>query len=307
MTGYSRQVAFAGAIALMGLASATRAGESGGGLTIPGSQAFGAGSTPPAGVYVTLGSLYYDGRISATLEGGRLDLNARKTAFPTLVNLLWVLPVDVMGGRLGISGTMPFASFTRLGVEVPGLGQAAVRGWGIGDASVKAQLGWTHGEFSHTVSTSAWFPTGRYDTGFAANAGKNHVGFNLTWGFTQIWKDPGIELSAALGVTSEMENHATHYRNGTALNLDAAIGKVFANGLTVGVAGYAYSQISADKGRGATLGSFRGQTLGLGPAVAYSTLLGGRPVSFAVRHYREFAVENRFRGHMTTLTATTRF
>ncbi len=296
-----------GLLAIFAQTHPVLAGEGGAGLTVPGSQAFGAGVTPPKGVYVTLGTLYYNGRADVAPQGARIDLNARKTAIPTLVNMLWVLPVEVLGGRLGLSGTLPFASFTRLEAEEPRLGRATVSGWGIGDASIKAQLGWTHGTFSHTVSTSAWFPTGRYDPGFAPNAGKNHGGFNLTWGFTQIWKEPGIELSSALGVTSELKNRTTDYRNGTALNLDAAIGKIFSNGITVGVAGYAYQQVSDDKGRGATLGAFKGKALGLGPALSYSTLVNGRPLSFAIRHYREFAVAHRFTGHMTTMTATTRF
>jgi len=282
-------------------------GEAGAGLYIPGSVGLGAGLTPPPGFYFTQGFLVYDGQIGVAPEGGALRVNARKSVFVALGNLLWVVPAEVLGGRLGISATLPYANFTRLGVSVPALGSTAVEGWGIGDLSLKAQLGWAHGDFAHTISLTGWLPTGRYDTGLAPNAGKNHAGANVAWAFTQIWKEIGVEASASLGITAELENTATRYRNGVALNLDAAIGKIVAPGLTLGAAGYISKQISDDKGAGAALGAFRGQAFGLGPAVSYSTVIGQRPLSFALRHYQEFGVKNRFEGHMTTLTMTTRF
>lgn len=299
------------AIAGLGLlwsCGGAQSGEGGAGLYIPGSYGFGAGATPPPGLYLSHANLYYDGKIARTVEGGRVDVNARKIAAPFAANLLWVLPDKVWGGNLGFSVTMPYASFTRLTASSGALGRsAAVEGWGLGDATFKAQIGWTHGSFAHTLSGQVWAPTGRYDTGFEPNAGKNHVGFNLAWGFTQKWAGPGIELSASTGITSELRNQATRYRNGTTLNLDAALGKYFSNGLTLGVAAYAFKQIARDSGSGATLGSFRGQAFGVGPALSYSFLVDKRPVSIALRHYQEFAVENRFKGHMSSLTVTTRF
>lgn len=300
--------AIAGCIAAFLPAGAVYGAESGAGLYIPGSYGFGAGVTPPPGVYISHANLFYDGKIARTLEGGRLDVDARKTAAPFAVNLLWVLPDKVLDGRVGLSATLPYLSFTKISAGSNALGRRiSVEGWGTGDATLKAQIGWTHGDFSHTLSAQMWVPTGRYDTGFAPNSGKNHVGFNLSWGFTQKWAEPGIELSSAVGITTELENPATKYKNGTAISLDAALGKYFSNGLTVGVAAYAYKQLTRDSGRGATLGPFKGQAFGIGPALGYSFVVDQRPVSIAFRHYREFAVENRFKGHVSTLTVTTRF
>lgn len=253
--------------------------------------------------------MYYHGAAAATLEGGRLDLRAKKTAAPLIANLLWVPEQQVLGGRFGLSVSIPYASFTRLSAASDTLGRRiATSGWGLGDVSLKAQLGWTGQDgFSHTVSASMWFPTGRYDTGFAPNAGKNHYGVNLAWGFTKIWSDPGIELSAQIGLTGELKNSATKYGNGLGANLDGAIGKVFKNGFTVGIAGFYYRQISNDSGPGALLGTFHGQVAGLGPAVSYNTVIFDRPFSFALRHYWEFEVRNRFKGQITTASITTRF
>jgi hypothetical protein len=287
------------------------AGEGGGGLYVPGQQAFGAGVTPPVGFYITQGFLVYDGKVSALLEGGQVSANARKTAFVSALNLLVVPNFEIAGGRIGLSVSVPYAAYTKLQAGVA-IGGAPVLnktkdGWGLGDVSFKAQIGWTMGEFSHTAYVAGWAPTGRYETGFFPATGKNHVGFDVGWGFTQIWKEAGIELSGAVGLVFELENPATKYRNGTALHIEGALGKKFDNGLTIGVAGYAYQQLGKDSGIGATLGPLKGRTYGVGPALSYSFLSGTVPTSLSIRHYQEFSVENRFKGHLTTGTATFKF
>ncbi|WP_320319285.1 hypothetical protein [Mesorhizobium vachelliae] len=57
------------------------AGESGPGLYVSGSTAFGARVTPPAGLYFTQ-ALMHEGHAAASLEGGSLDLNAQKMTAP---------------------------------------------------------------------------------------------------------------------------------------------------------------------------------------------------------------------------------
>jgi hypothetical protein len=304
----------AGALALcsaLTCALPAAAGEGGAGLYIPGSQAFGAGVTPPPGLYLTQAFLVYDAKVSTILGGGLVTANARKTAVVSALNVLWVPTFDVAGGRFGISASIPYAANTRLqasaGVAGNTVAAKTVDGWGIGDISFKAQLGWTHGEFSHTVYASMWTPTGRYETGFFPATGKNHYGFDVGWGFTQVWKEAGIELSGVIGITTELANPATKYRNGAVLHLEGALGKKFDNGLMLGVAGYAYQQISDDSGTGATLGPLRGRTYGVGPALSYSFLAGSVPTSLSLRHYQEFSVENRFKGTLTTGSATFKF
>jgi hypothetical protein len=306
----TRKLSLSGALLAALIAGApAMAGESGAGLYVPGTSAFGAGVTPPPGLYVTQAFMYYDGYAAASVDGGTIDLNARKTASPFIANLTWVPEQEILNARLGLTVSVPYASYTRLRAGSNALGQnVETSGWGMGDITLKGQLGWSNENgFSHTLSTTLWLPTGRYDTGFAPNAGKNHLGVNVSWGFTKIWKDPGIELSASFGVTGEFKNSASDYRNGVGLNLDAAIGKVFDNGLTLGVAGFAYKQVSDDTGSGASLGAFKGQNFGIGPALSYSTAINGRPYSFALRHYWEFGVENRFDGHLTMASITARF
>lgn len=286
-----------------------RAAESGSGLYIGGSQAFGAGVTPPPGFYFTVGGLYYDGDVGAVIDGGVVDLNARKTAFAAVGNALYVWEHGLLGGNLGVSASLPFASFVDLQATASGaiVGGIETSGWGIGDLSLKIQNGWSNGSFSHTASVTMWLPTGRYDTGFSPNAGKNHVGFDLSWGFTKIWENPSLELSGSFGYSIELENPATNYRNGDTFHAEGALGYRMDNGWTLGVAGYAIQQVTGDSGAGASLGDFKRRIFGVGPAIGFSGLVGDRVLSVSARHYQEFGAQNAFQGHITFLTVTTKF
>jgi hypothetical protein len=77
--------------------------------------------------------------------------------------------------------------------------------------------------------------------------------------------------------------------------------------LKIGVAGYAYQQITGDSGAGAKLGPFKGRVFGAGPQIVYNTMLLGRPVIFNLHNYQEFGAVNRFEGNVTTFAATFKF
>ena len=86
-----------------------------------------------------------------------------------------------------------------------------------------------------------------------------------------------------------------------------ALKKKFSNGLQMGVAGYAYQQLTADSGSGARLGPFKGRVFGIGPHLVYNTVLMHRPVIFNFRNYQEFDAVNRFEGNATTFAMTVKF
>jgi hypothetical protein len=55
-----------------------------------------------------------------------------------------------------------------------------------------------------------------------------------------------LEFDSAIGVTFNAKNPATDYKHGDEFIWDWAVGKKFANGLEVGVASYAYQQLTAE-------------------------------------------------------------
>jgi hypothetical protein len=235
-------------------------------------------------------------------------IDVDKRPFSTSFATLWVPEAKILGGQFGLSLGSSY-SFAWAHGSVTGNIEAekTVEGWGFGDLTLRAQIGWTSGAWSNTLYLTGWLPTGRYERGFEPNTGKNRYGVNLGWGVTYTEPNTKLELDSAIGVTFSTPNPATDYKNGDDLIWDWAVGKKLSNGLEIGVAGYAYQQLTDDTGSGAKLGPFKGRVFGVGPHFTYNTVLMGRSVILNFRHYREFDAENRFEGNVTTFATTVGF
>ncbi|MGE0379268.1 MAG: transporter [Hyphomicrobium sp.] len=284
------------------------ADEGASGIYVPGNFGFGAGVTPSPGVYISSGIGYYRGDIKVYTEGGKVVIDVDKRPFSTALAGLWVPETKFFGGQIGLSLASTYSYAWAHGV-VTGLinEEKTVEGWGLGDTTPRVQIGWTSGYWSNTVYLTTWLPTGRYQRGFQPNTGKNRYGANIAWGVTYTEPETNLEFDSAIGVTFSTANPATDYKNGDAFIWDWAVGKRFSNGLQIGVAGYAYQQLTADTGLGAKLGPFEGRVFGIGPHLTYNTALMNQPVIFNFRYYREFDAKNRFEGDVATFGTTVKF
>jgi hypothetical protein len=159
----------------------------------------------------------------------------------------------VLGGRVGFTAGSSY-NFTALDARLVASTNAAasVERWGVGDTVLRGQIGWTRDIWSNTFYVTEWVPTGRYDTGFAPNTGTNHYGTNLAWGTTYVDQATKLEFDSVLSVTFNAPNPATDYKNGDELNWDWALGMLFGKGgrYKLGVAGFAYQQLTGDSGSG---------------------------------------------------------
>jgi hypothetical protein len=277
-----------------------------------GGNAFDAGVTPPAGTYVTAAAAYIRADIGGAVpfNGVILNAGARADFFISSLNLLYVPESKVLGGNLGLSVTVP-AGFIDLEATI-GIGPFAVSrevsGWGLGDIVPRAQLGWQSGDLAYTVWLQGVTPTGRYDTGFQPNIGFNRPGIDTGVAFTWTEKTwTRLQFNAAVGFTFNFENDATDYRTGDEFHFEWAIGYELTKGLTIGVAGYDYRQVTGDSGPGAVLGPFKSRVDAAGPALSYTTTIDKMPLVLAVRWYQEFNAEHRFEGSQTLASATLRF
>lgn len=275
-----------------------------------GTLTFGAGATPPEGLYVTQIAAYYQGSVGGSATLGRvtaIDLNAK--FFTSATNFLYVPEAKLFGGNLGFSLTLPVGYLDLTAQALIGSlgGSRTVRGGGLGDIMMRGQLGWTYGAFSHTLYVTGWLPTGRYDPTFAPNIGLNRPAADLTWGFSYLEPTTMLEFSAAAGVTFNARNTATDYQTGLEGHLEWAIGKKIGQQLTLGVAGYHYRQLTGDSGSGAILGSFMGRNNGIGPGLTYITQIGGHLAILNLRHYWEYEAVRHFGGALSTASVTVRF
>jgi hypothetical protein len=239
-----------------------------------GSLSFGAGITPPPGVYVTDAISFYTGSISGNIDiGGRVfNAGAKADIFSNDVSILMVPEGKLLDGRLGVLVSTPVSN---INIEASVSGPRATltdrtQGTGLGDTILEVELGWDQGEFSHSLHILGVVPTGRYQPGFYPLTGFNRPSLDIGWAFTWFDKASKLEFNGGVGFMTSWENEATRYQTGNEFHVEWAIGYKFDNGLEIGVAGYDYRQVTGDSGPGAVLAPFIGKLDAVGPGLSYA-------------------------------------
>lgn len=306
------QIAGAAGLAILIATAPAMAAEGGFSTYGLGGASFGAGITPPPGVYLSTVGVHLEGKtdFGLTIGGVPLDFGLNYEIFSVAANGLWVPETKVLGGNLGVSVTVPYA-WLDMTAQLTGPGggslSGTVEGAGIADVAGRLQLGWQEGTFFHSVYVQGLAPTGRYELGFKPNIGLNRPAIDVGWGFTWIEPSSTWQVNGTAGYTFRTENDLTDYTSGDEFHVEWAIGRDFAKGLTLGVSGYSYRQLSGDSGPGAVLGPLKGSVDAVGPAMSYSTTLGATPLTISARYYKEFNVDKRWDTNATFLSATMKF
>lgn len=295
------------AAVVAGLPVATGAGaaEGGAGFYLLGSRGPMAGFTPPPGVYFQNDTYVYSGQASVPLElGGRLVAEVDATLLANLATTLWVTPVEVAGGNLALTVTLPIGGPDVEGRIEPSPFRTSDSTFTFGDPVLGAFLGWHSGNFHWQTGVSVNVPIGDYREGEIANMSFNHWAADLYASLTWFDMQTGIELSGAAGITFNGEDPATDYRNGTEFHLEAAAVQHFGPRFDAGLVGYFYEQLTADSGAGVppALGGFEGRVFALGATAGMNFKVGELPVSARVKYFHEFDVRNRLEGDSAFLT-----
>lgn len=291
----------------LGASHAARAAEGGIGVYLLGAKAVtGVGITPPAGVYFQNDTYFYDGKLSGSKTlptGGLLVGNVSSQTWLNLSSPIWITPVNLLGGSLGFSATIPVGKpqiDATLLVNSPRFGpigrSVSDAEFNLSDFYISSFLGWNAGDFHWQVGISGIIPSGTYTPGQLSNASLNRDAIDAFGAFT--WFDPkqGLDLSVALGFTFNQQNSATNYKTGDEFHLEWSATKYITKEFTIGLVGYYYNQITGDSGMGARLGSFEGRVTALGGAVGYTFEAGKLPISTRLKIFREFNAVDRQEG-----------
>jgi hypothetical protein len=139
-------------------------------------------------------------------------------------------------------------------------------------------------------------PIGAYDPTRLANLGLGHWFIDGGGGYTYFNPETGWEFSAVTGLTYNFMNQQTQYRNGIDWHLDWGASRFITKQVHVGLVGYAYQQLTADSGDGATLGDFKSRVLAVGPQVGFLFPVGDMQGYLNLKAYKEFAAEHRAEG-----------
>lgn len=275
-----------------------------------------AGVIPPPGVYVQNDDYFYTGDAggSGAFQIGDVTVEAgfevEADAYYKLLTPLMVTPLTVLGGNFGFGMIVPVGYKDISAAANLSAGELAARRTfsddelAFGDPVLSTFVGWHRGAWHWNVGALVNIPIGQWQEGALANIGFNRWGLDLSASVT--WLDPqiGLDLSAAAGFTFHAENDITDYNTGNEFHLEFAAVQNLTEQLGIGVVGYYYEQISADRGGPPVLGAFKGEVSAIGPFVSYNFQIGETPVATKLRWYHEFDAKNRLEGDAAFFTLT---
>ena len=244
------------------------------------------------------------GRLPPTTATANLSANLHAQA-----DLQWIQPnyafaTPVLGGQLtlsmasfvgwqsaDLSGTLkvtapPLSPFTRS----DSINSSVA---GFGDLYPVAALRWHDGVNNFLVYGTGDIPVGAYDSMRLANLGIGHGAADGGVGYTYLDTATGHEFSAVAGLTYNLENPSTNYKNGVDFHLDWAASQYLSKQIFVGPVGYVYDQLSCDSGSGDRVGCFESRVVGVGPQIGYLFPIGNMQGYLNFKAYGEFAAADR--------------
>lgn len=296
------------------LASSARAEEGAAGHYMPGAMGSVVDALPGRSTIAVASFFTYydaDGGPSRSLPfGGLLAANVDATAYAETILGLYQTPFRLLGGDYAVAIAIPYVWLEVEGsVTTPGLlpGTGTTRRVrdttdGIGDITLYPfMLGWTAlgGDLKYDVRLGIYAPTGDYDVGQLANAGKNYWSFEPGLMVSYLSSKIGTELSGYFGADFNTENDDTDYQSGEVVHFDGTLQQHLPLGPGfpgLGVTGFVYEQVGEDGGSGARLGSFEGSVRGVGPIASYALKLGGHDLVAELKWIHELGAEKRLEG-----------
>ena len=303
-------IAAAALCALFGNTNDASAVEGATNFYLLGSRAHFAGVMPGPGSYFANDLYIYNGSATAGLPlGGQVAADVDATAIIDLMTGLHVLPVQFLGGTIAVGLTVP-VGWQEISASLGGPG-VKDDDFEFGDPVLVGALGWHDGNFHWQIGGLLNVPIGSWNDGDLVNLGFNRWAFDLTGAVTYLDLAAGIELSSAVGITFNGENLDTGYDSGTELHAEFAASKLFANGMSLGVVGYHYQQLSGDSGGTAAqqvlvgqTDGFKGRATAIGPSFGMTVPLGDRALNMNLRWYHELDVKNRLEGDAVLFSAS---
>ena len=294
--------------------------EGGSGHYFPGSMAsFMDGVSPKPVLFLRYNLINYNGSVDPSVAlpiGGTTALGANAGVWGHGFTVFWRPPVEI-GGRwsYAMSATIPILSVNvSASIATPlSNGTTVTRSktdsvTGLGDIVVMPLMlnQNVSPNFNINYRVAFYAPTGSYEAGQLANAGKNFWTVEPTMALMYLGTKNGREGSLFTGFDFNTENNTTAYKSGTQFHLDGTLAQhlPLAGGLLgVGVTGIYYQQITGDSGTGAKFGDFKATDDALGPVGSYATKFGGRDFLIELKWLHEFYTKNRLQGDVVFLKA----
>ncbi len=307
-------------------ASVARADEGGVSFWLPGQ--FGSLAAAPAQPGWSAAVTYYHTKVSAggdvtaarELTVGRfsrtlnvdLSANLHARVDAAFLNATYVLATPVFGGQfaVGMTGLFGHNQTSLNGALSASLGRFSGTRTGeitdardgVGDLYPMATLKWNKGVHNFMTYLTGDIPVGTYNSANLANFGDGHGAIDGGGGYTYFNPQTGHEFSAVTGLTYNLKNTETQYRNGVDWHLDWGASQWLSKQFFFGATGYFYDQLTADSGSLAILGPIKSRVIGAGPQIGYIFPVGDKQGYLGLKGFYEFDAQDRPRGYNTWLT-----
>ncbi len=294
------------------LAQPSRADEGGVSFWIPGF--FGSLAAVPGTPGIGLAMIGYNTSVSAGgdrtfFRGGRFVAGLDADVTIDIMTPSYTFATPVFGGRFALAvATIVGRSHSSIDSSLTGprgntiSGSASSTITGVGDVIPLATLKWNQGVHNYMTYLTGDIPVGNYEAGRLANLGIGHGAIDGGIGYTYFDPTTGHEFSGVAGLTYNVTNPETQYKNGIDFHFDWGASQFLTKQLQIGLVGYAYQQISCDSGLGDRVGCFESRVFGAGPQVGYIIPLGEWQGYVNLKGYKEFGAENRPEGWNVWLT-----
>lgn len=289
------------AAGLLLFAPSLQAAEGGADYYIPGVYGnFGMALIPEPGIYLLNYTIYQEGKIDKALKYGELHEGLRTDIIADAIAPVWVSETTFFGGNFLAGLSVVGMGLQIQAGEVEGGPGVNDTNWGMGDPTlVPFGLAWkgeTWDVFVYELINAPW---GEYDVDDTSNLGLNYWAFDTNLSATYKYS-PHISFDLNAGYLTNLKNDDTNYKTGSSVHFDWTAEYDINETWQVGLQGYYYKQIEGDSGSGATLGNFKGEAWGMGPAV--QILFNAHPVSLVNLSYiHDFDTTNRTKDDVITL------
>jgi hypothetical protein len=91
------------------------------------------------------------------------------------------------------------------------------------------------------------------------------------------------------------ENDDTDYTTGAEFHIDFTANQFLSETFAIGLRSYYYRQVTGDSGRGAVLGDFKSESLGIGPGFFWTPKFAGGKLVVLGTWLHDLEADNRFK------------
>lgn len=265
---------------------------------------------PPPGHYLLSTTIHYKSEAANSLLPNNIDKKIEANTNAQLIRGFWVPDETFLGATMMIGFRVAaFDIDVSADLQTP-LGNVHIdeNNKDFGDfALIPLSLFWKTGDIHLNLYEVISIPVAQYTRNSFTNTGLNHWAFDTVLSAT--WIDPksGIEISVAPGLIYNTENPDTNYQSGVEFHIDAMLNLHLSNELVVGVHGSYYKQLTADKGSDPSLGSFKGRSYSVGPAIVWHKNIGQQKYYASAKWLHEFDAVNKVEGDLTLISVGMKF